>query len=58
MKDQKVIQAFSSHTQEKTFTHSICPARVRYGVRSTLISLVIATCAKFGPNFLSLSRMR
>jgi hypothetical protein len=32
--------------------------RVRYGVRSTLIPVVVATRAKLGPNFLSLSRMR
>src|SRR5258708_40086089 len=31
---------------------------VRYGVRSTLMPLVVATRAKFEPNFLSLSRIR
>ncbi len=58
MKDQIVIQAFSSHAPQKTLTDCIGPARVRYGVRSIWMPLVVATRAKFGPNFLSLSRMR
>ena len=58
MEDQEMIQTFSPHTSKKTFADSICPARVWYGVRSTLIPLVVATRAKFDPNFLSLSRSR
>jgi hypothetical protein len=58
MQDEEVIQTFSPHAPQKTFTDSICPARVRYGVRSTLIPLVVATRAKFEPNFRSLSRIR
>jgi hypothetical protein len=58
MKDQEVIQAFSSHTSQKAFTDGICEARVWYGVRSTLMPLVVATRAKFGPNFRSLSRIK
>jgi hypothetical protein len=46
IEDQKMIQTFPPHTQEKAFTPSIRAARVRYGVRSTLISLVAATRAK------------
>jgi len=56
--DQEMIQAFSPHTSQKAFTDGIRPARVRYGVRSTLMPLVVATRAKFGPNFRSLSRIR
>ncbi len=33
-------------------------SRVRYGVRSTLMPLVVATRAKFGPNLRSVSRSR
>jgi hypothetical protein len=58
MEVQEVIQTFSSHTSQKTFTHGIRAARVRYGVRSTLMLLVAATRAKFGPYFRSLSPMR
>jgi hypothetical protein len=58
MENQEMIQAFAPHTAQKTFADSICPARVRYGVRRTWIPLVVATLAKFCPNFLSLSRMR
>ena len=58
MEDQEMIQTFSPHTSQKTFADSICPARVWYGVRSTLMPLVVATRAKFDPNFLSLSRSR
>ena len=58
MQDQEVIQTCSSHTSQKAFTDSIGPARVRYGVRSTFMPLVVATRAKFEPNFRSLSRIR
>jgi hypothetical protein len=58
VEDQEMIQTFSPHAQEKPFTDSICPARVRYGVRSTLMLLVVATRAQFGPNFRSLSRIK
>jgi hypothetical protein len=46
MKDQVVFQAFLSHAQEKTLTYSIGQARVRYGVRSIWMPLVVATRAK------------
>ena len=58
MQNEEVIQTFSPHAPQKTFTDSICPARVRYGVRSTWMPLMVATRAKFEPNFLSLSRIR
>jgi len=58
MEDQEMIQTFSPHTSQKTFADSICPARVWYRVRSTLMPLVVATRAKFDPNFLSLFRSR
>jgi hypothetical protein len=58
MENEEVIQACSSHAAQKAFTNGIRAARVRYGVRSTLMPLVIATRAKFGPNFRSLSRIR
>ena len=57
MEDQEVIQAFSPHVSQKAFTNGIREARVRYGVRSTLMPLVVATRAKFGPNFRSVSRI-
>ncbi len=52
-----MIQAFVPHAAQKAFADSICPARVRYGVRRTLMPLVVATLAKFFPNFFSLSRI-
>jgi hypothetical protein len=58
MQDEEVIETYSPHASQKTFTDSIGPARVRYGVRSTLMPLVVATRAKFEPNFRSLSRIR
>ena len=58
MENQEMIQAFAPPTAQKTFAESICPARVRYGVRRTLIPLVVATLAKFFPNFFSLSRIK
>ena len=58
MENQEMIRACSPHASQKAFADGICPARVRYGVRSTLIPLVVATRAKFEPNFLSLSRIR
>ncbi len=58
MENQEMIQAFSPYASQKAFANGICQARVRYGVRSTLIPLVVATCAQFEPNFLSLSRIR
>jgi hypothetical protein len=57
MENHEMIQAFSPHASQKAFANGICAARVRYGVRSTLIPLVVATRAKFEPNFLSLSRI-
>ena len=56
--NEEVIHTFSPHAPQKTFTDSICPARVRYGVRSTLMPLVVATRAKCEPNFRSFSRIR
>jgi hypothetical protein len=58
MEDQKVVQTFSSHAPQKAFTHSICPARVRLGVRRTLMLLVAATRAKCCPNLRSLTLIR
>lgn len=58
MENQEMIQTFAPHTAQKAFADSICPARVRYGVRRTLMPLVIATRAKCCPNFLSLSRIK
>ena len=58
MQDEKVIQAFSPHALQKAFADGIRAVRVRYGVRSTLMPLVVATCAKLCPNLLSLSRSR
>ena len=46
LEDQKIIQTFPPHTPQKAFTPSIRAARVRYGVRSTLMPLVAATRAK------------
>jgi len=39
-------------------SHTAFACGVRHGVRSTWMPLAVATRAKFGPNFLSLSRMR
>src|SRR5260221_12012847 len=50
MEDQEVIQAFSPHASQKAFTNGIRAARVRYGVRSTLMPLVISTRATSVPN--------
>jgi hypothetical protein len=58
MQDQEVIQTCSSHTSQKAFTDSICPARVWYGVRSTWMPLLVATRATFGPHFRSLSPIK
>ena len=58
LENEEVIQAFPPHTAQKTFADGIRAARVRYGVRSTLMPLVIATRAKCCPNFRSLSRIR
>jgi hypothetical protein len=58
MQDQKVVQTCSSHAPQKAFTHGIRAARVRYGVRSTLMPLAVATRAKLGPNLQSVSQMR
>ena len=58
MPDQEMIQAFAPHASQKAFTDGIREARVRYGVRSTVMPLVAATRAKFWPNFRSLSRSK
>src|SRR6266700_7967532 len=58
MKNEKVIETFSPDAQEKAFADGIREARVRIGVRRTFMPLVVATCAKFGPNLRSLSRIR
>jgi hypothetical protein len=58
MEDQEMIQACSPHASQKAFAESICLARVRYGVRSTLMPLVVATRAKLGSHLRSLSRIR
>ena len=58
LQNQEMIQTFSSHTSQKAFANGIRAARVRYGVRSTLMPLVNATRAKCCPNLRSLSRMR
>src|SRR5260370_201002 len=51
MQDEEVIQTFSPHAPQKTFTDGISAARVRYGVRSTLMLLVAATRARIRPEF-------
>src|SRR5258708_40249055 len=53
-----MIQAFVPHAAQKAFADSIYPAHVRYGVRRTLMPIVVATRAKFCPDFLSLSRIK
>lgn len=57
VEDQEMIQTCSPHAQEKPFTDGMRPARLRYGVRSTLMPLVVATRAPCGPHFRSLSRI-
>jgi hypothetical protein len=56
MKNEKVIETFSPYASQIAFADGVREARVRYGVRRTLMPLVVATRAKFGPNFRSLSR--
>src|SRR5947209_8359657 len=58
LQDQEVIQAYSPHAQENAFANGIGAARVRYGVRSTLMPLVVATRTKCCLNWRSLSRIR
>jgi hypothetical protein len=58
MENEEVVQTFSPDASQKAFADGICPARVLYGVRFTLMPLVSATCVKIGPNLRSLSRMR
>jgi hypothetical protein len=57
VKDQEVIQTFSSHAPQKAFTDGI-RLGVRYGVRSILMPLVEATRPNCGPNLRSLSRIK
>ena len=58
MEDQEMIQTFSPYAPQEAFTDSIRASRVRYGVRNTLMPLVVATRVKLGPNLRSLSRIR
>jgi hypothetical protein len=58
MKNEKVIETFSPYASQIAFADGVRAARVRYGVRRTLMPLVVATRAKFGPNFRSLSRIK
>ncbi len=51
LQDQEMIQTFSSHTPQKTFTDGIRAARVRYGVRRTLMPPLVQNAARISGRY-------